>query len=188
MYSLMGQPVFNFFKHDLSSHVPDLPNDAPTLLKVIRWTFSSASEFPAFLGTSALSDFDAFGNQSAKLSFPFRLQFHPNTTLHNAFPDNYTKVDFEDQISAIIKPGQHIYDVYAQETPFYDDLKLIGKVIAKSTPTRSFFSDKSLFHQHTRFEKDLETYPSWEAIGRKIMDKQRAEPVPGYHYPDLPFN
>jgi len=187
MYSLMGQPGFNFFKHDLSSHVPELSTNAPNTLQLLRIKFQTGSTYAAFVGSSSLAEYDENGRAFPRPIFPFRLHFHPNTTLHNALPDNYTGVDFEDQIVSLIKPGQHIYDVYAQETPIRDDLTLIGKVYAKAAPTRSFFADKSLFMQHTRFEADLAHYPQWEGYAKSILVNQRQVKAPGYHYPDLPW-
>jgi len=191
MYSLLGQSNnFNFFKHDLSSHVPDLPSDAPTALQLIRWKFSTASAFPVFLGLNGIAAYDESGDNSSKLAFPFRLHFHPNTTLHNLLPDTWTGTDFEDQIIKIIYPAEnfHLYDVYAQDTPYGDDLQLIGKVYSKAPVTRSKFGDKGLFYEHTRFEDDLKTFPSWRSKAQEIMDYQRKQTGQGYTYPDLPFH
>jgi len=189
MYSLVGQANFNFFKHDLSSHVPDLPNDAPNSLQLVRWKFATASAFPVFIGNSDIAAIDENGKNATKISFPFRLHFHPNTTLHDALPDEWSGTDFEDQINKLINTaGLHLYDVYAQETPFSDSLVLIGKINSKNAATRSFFADKTLFYQHTRFESDLKTYPSWKDKAVDIMNEQRQTLGEGYHYPDLPFN
>jgi len=187
MYSLIGQSSYNFFAHDLSSHVPDLPSDAPTALQLLRYKFSSSSNFPPLTGLTELANYDENGNSVPNLSFPFRLHFHPNSTLHFALPDNYTGVDWEDQVSKLIKPGQHAYDVYAQDTPTTDQLVLIGKIFAKSYPTTSKFSDQTLFFRHTRFETDLKTYPTWAGPANDIITKQRQFTGAGYHYPDMPW-
>jgi len=127
------------------------------------------------------------GRNASKLSFPFRLQFHPNTTLHNALPDTWTGTEFEDQLAKIITSGAHLYDVYAQDNPNDESLQLIGKLYSKGFTTRSMFGDKTLFYQHTRFEDDLVTYPDWKGPAQDIMTKQQQTTGEGYHYPDLPF-
>jgi len=184
---LLDKGVLTFFAHDLSSHVPELPSDAGTALQLLRRKFSTATDYPPFTGLSLLAKYDENGNTASSLAFPFRLHFHPNATLHYALPDNYTGIDFETQLSKIIRPGQHVYDVYAQATPFKEDLTLIGKIYARSNPTTSNFGDKSLFFQHTRFEDDLKTYPSWANAAKDIMNFQRQFTNEGYHYKDLPW-
>jgi len=189
MYSLIGQSSFNFFAHDLSSHVPDLPADAPSALLLIRAKFATASSFPVFTGLSDLAQFDEDGNKIDKLNFPFRLHFHPNISLHKSIPDNYTGADFADQLIKVLQPNLHLYDIYAQETPFNDDLVLVGKLYSKQTSAvRSYFGDKTMFYQHTRFENDLQFKPNWSDKAKSIIDDQRKQKFPGYHYPDLPYN
>jgi len=177
--------VLIFFAHDLSSHVPDLPSDGPTGIQLLRKKFLSASDYPPFAGLSELAKYDQYGSTPSKLAFPFRLQFHPNTTLHYSIPDYYTGMQWEDQLSKVLSPGLHLYDVFAQDTPMKEDLVLIGKFFARSYPTTSNFADKTLFFQHTRFESDLVYYPSWGQPARDIMTKQRQMKNGGYHYPDL---
>jgi len=186
MYSLIGQPSFNFFKHDLSSHVPELPSDGPLPIQLLRKKFLSASDYPPFTGLSELARYDENGN-SGKMSFPFRLHFHPNITLHNALPDSWTGNGFETQINRLVIPGRHLYDVYAQSSPTQEKLTLIGKLYARSYSTTSYFGDKSLFFQHTRFESDLEYYPGWAQANKDILTKQRASSNGGFHYKDLPW-
>lgn len=48
MYSLLGQPSWNFFAHDLTNHVPDLFSGAGEALQLVRRLFSSASDYPVF--------------------------------------------------------------------------------------------------------------------------------------------
>jgi len=187
MYSLVGQTSFNFFAHDLTTHVPELPSDGPTALQLLRQKFLTATDFAPFIGLNPVSQYDENGNGVSKLSFPFRLHFHPNISLHNAFPDDYTNVEYEYQLSKVIKPGQHLYDVYAQATPFREDLTLIGKLYARSNPTSSNFGDKSLFFQHSRFEDDLKTYPNWKQAALDILSQQRKMTGIGYIYKDLPW-
>lgn len=186
MYSLVGQGSFNFFEHDLTSHVPELSHDAPTPLQLLRQKFLTASKFPVFTGLSDLALFDENGNRISTPNFPFRLHFHANTTLHRSLPYNYTGAEFEDQLIRVLQPNSHIYDIYAQDTPDSEKLVLIGSLRTKQhKASRSNFADKEMFFQHTRFEDDLKHKPQWEDKSNEIMEDQRATDFPGYHYPDL---
>jgi len=187
MYSLVGQRSFNFFAHDLTNHVPELPSDGPLALQALRRKFSSASDYPAFVGLSDLAKYDENGTPASKVSFPFRLHFHPNTTLHYSIPDTYTGMTTEYQLSKLLTPNHHLYDVYAQATPFSDQLTLIGRIYTRSYATTSYFGDKTLFFQHTRFESDLVYYPSWAQKAKDILSIQRNVKTPGFHYADLPW-
>jgi hypothetical protein len=188
MYSLIGQSSFNFFAHDLSSHVPDLSKDAPTSLVLLRRAFATASDFPVFSGLSNLAAYNEDGTAVSTPVFPFRLHFHPTTFYHKELPDNYTGTPYEDQLLKVVKLDSVLYEVYAQTTPFSEELVLIGKVVTTGAPSRSFFGDKTLFYQHTRFEDDLEHYPSWKIKSQEIINYQRSLSGTGYHYPDLPWN
>jgi len=190
MYSLVGQPSFNFFAHDFSGHVPDLSKDGPTPVQFLRQRFLTASQFPTFPGLSNLAKFDERGRAASKVAFPFRLHLHPNLTLHNSISDSWTGVEYEQQLTDPkkgIQAGTTIFDVYAQNDPFNEQLTLIGKIVAKAKATTSKFADKTLFFQHTRFEEDLIYYSTWEKPSREINAKQRDTPGAGYHYPDLPW-
>jgi len=188
MYSLVGQPSYNFFAHDLTNHVPELSKDGPLPVQLLRQRFLTASEYATFAGLWKLANYDEHGRAANKIAFPFRLHLHPNLTLHNSFSDSWTGVEYEEQLMDAkkgIQVGSTIYDVYAQNDPFSEQLTLIGKLVAKARPTTSKFADKTLFFQHTRFEEDLAYYPSWETTSRDIMAKQRDMSGSGYHFPDL---
>jgi len=188
MYSLVGQSSYNFFAHGLTNHVPMVPDDAASLpQKILIDKFFAASKFAIFGGLSNFAEYDESGIRTNSARFPFRLHFHPNSTLHFALPDRYTGVDYETQLKGLIKPGLHLYDVYAQGDPLNEKLVLIGKIIAKSSLTSSNFADKTLFFQHTRFEDDLSHFPGWEKKSQEILDEQGKMKNGGYHYPDLPW-
>jgi len=185
MYSLVGQSSYNFFAHDLTNHVPELPSDGPLAVQLLRRKFLTASEYAPLAGLSKLAQYDEKGRFATSVNFPFRLHFHPNSTLHFGSPDYYTGEEWEYQVGIQIVPGQHLYDVYAQDNPWSDSTSLIGKFVAKGYGTTSYFADKTLFFQHTRFESDLKYNPSWEKPTKDLLNKQRAMKTPGYHYPDL---
>jgi len=190
MFSLVGQPSYNFFAHDFSGHVGELAKDGPTPVQLLRQRFLTASDFAPFAGLWKLAQYDEFGRAENKIKFPFRLHFHPTKALHTAFPDKFTGQTYEDQLTnpKIINNGTVIYDVYAQHEPTSDQLKLIGKLVARAPPTNSVFADKTLFYQHIKFEEDCDHNPTWEKAGKDLLEKQREMKLPGWVYPDLPWN
>jgi len=189
--TLLGQTSYNFFLHDSSNHLPDIPSDSAFAFKMIRDKFSQASNFPMMLGASHLSAYDQHGNKvSGNVNFPYRLIFHPVTSYHSAYPDTYPGVSYNDQLSATVKPGP-IYEIYAINDPV-DDSNLtaavqIATLSMTTTLTDSDFGDKHLFLQHPRLEDDLALKPQWVATVKEIMAKQQAMSSP-YSYPDLPWN
>eukprot|EP01126_Amoeba_proteus_P063681 TRINITY_DN87_c0_g1_i3.p1 TRINITY_DN87_c0_g1~~TRINITY_DN87_c0_g1_i3.p1 ORF type:complete len:332 (+),score=49.98 TRINITY_DN87_c0_g1_i3:150-998(+) len=184
MYSLMGQDSFNFFKHDLSNHPPDLGSGVSLFFKLLRKTFAKASNFPTMLGLSDIALADENGQEATTVKFPFRLVFHPTTQLHNAFPDDYPGIPFTQQLMKHVQPGT-LYDIYVQDTPMSDQLTKIGRLDLLTPLTTSYFGDRVLFLQHTSMESDLTFFPDWEPAVIKIMEQQQN--TTGYNYPDLPF-
>jgi len=185
MFNLMGQPSFNFYKHDLSNHPPDLGDWAPLTLKALKVRFSTGSSWPTMLGLSDIARFDQFGNQQSPVSFPYRLVFHPNKRLHESLPDNYLG-PFEKQVIHVTnKANETIYTVWAQDTPASTTLVQIGELVSTTPATGSNFGDKSLFFQHTSFESDLRLKPQWAPLADAERTKQRG--IVGYNYQDLPW-
>jgi len=189
--SLLGQTSYNFFMHDVSNHLPDIPNNSPFAEKMVRDKFAQASDFPMMLGLSHLAAYDQHGKKvSGSLNFPFKLIFHPLTSYHNAYPDTYPGVTYYDQLSATVKSGP-IYEVYAIDDPANDSnltaAVQIATIVLTTGLTDSDFGDRTLFLQHVRLEDDLALRPQWAAPIKAIMAKQQAMTTP-YVYPDLPFN
>jgi len=188
--SLSGQTSYNFFLHDISNHLPDIPNDAPFSAKVVRDKFSEASDYPMMLGLSKLAMTDASGYKVTSPKFPFRIIYHPTTALHNSYPDTYPGVPYYDQLSTTIQPGV-VYEIYAIPDP-QDDSNLpaavqIATVSFTTAPTTSYFGDLHLFLEHGRFDDDLKIVPSWVAPTKALIAKQQGMSTQ-YFYPDLPFN
>jgi len=183
MYSLLGQPSYNFFKHDLSNHPPDLGDWAPLTLKAIKARFSTGSTWPSFLGLSDLARYDQFGRVESNPNFPYRIVFHPNKRIHAALPDPYQGLPFQNQIVKVISAANEtIYTVYAQNAPGASLVK-IGDLITTSPATTGKFGDVSLFFQHTQFEADLRLRPQWTAPADAERASQRN--TQGFQYTDL---
>eukprot|EP01126_Amoeba_proteus_P062097 TRINITY_DN839_c0_g1_i8.p1 TRINITY_DN839_c0_g1~~TRINITY_DN839_c0_g1_i8.p1 ORF type:complete len:341 (-),score=42.78 TRINITY_DN839_c0_g1_i8:67-1089(-) len=184
MYSLLGQNSFNFFKHDLSNHPPDLGDWAGFFFKLLRGVFSKASEFPTMLGLSDLALYDQNGVAAESPKFPFRIVFHPTTKLHDAYKDDYPGVYFTTQLVQTVQPGT-LYHIYVQDNPANETLVQIGNLDLVSSLTTSYFGDRTLFFQHTNLESDLVYVPEWLPLAHKIQQQQQN--TQGFNYPDLPF-
>jgi len=187
MFSLQGQDSWNFFKHDLTNHVPDLSSNAEFILQELRNTFAKASNWPVMIGLSNLASYDQDGKNYTSPVFPFRLVFHPTTALHNAFPDT-PQEPFEEVLMNGLNSPRDLYSIYAVINPndSVDKFVQIGTISSVSPASTSNFGDNLMFFQHTRMENDFIYRPDWADPATQIMANQRA--VDDYNYPDLPFN
>jgi len=187
MYSLQGQNSYNFFKHDLTNHPPDISPNAGFLLNELRSTFAKASNYPVMIGISDFATTDQDGNNTTAPVFPFRLVFHPTTALNGAFPDAPSSDWTGDLIQGLGNP-QDLWYVYAVQNPndAPSNFVQIATVTSLSPASTSSFGDNFMFHEHTRMENDFAYRPDWQAQADAIMANQRA--VNYYTFPDLPFN
>jgi len=187
MYSLQGQDSWNFFKHDLTNHVPDLSSNAPFILQELRNVFAAASNWPVMIGLSNLAAIDQNGVNATSPTFPFRLVFHPTKALHNAFPDT-PQEPFQDVLVNGLQTPSDLYYIYAVQNPndSVGQFVHIGTITSTMPATTSNFGDVLMFFQHTRMENDFMYRPDWADPATAIMAKQRS--VDYYTYPDLPFN
>jgi len=188
MFSLEGQDGFNFFKHDLTNHPPDInPVTAPFILQQLRAHFETASKWPTMIGLTSFASYDENGKFESKPQFPFRLIFHPVTAVHNSYPDGFPSGGFEYVLGTNLKPGP-LYNVYAQDLPSdtQDKFLLIGRIDLTASSTTTNFGDNYMFFQHTRMENDFAYYPQWVPVAQQIIQQQQKTDY--YTFPDLPFN
>jgi len=187
MVSLEGQDSWNFFKHDLTNHVPDLGPNADSTLFRLKDKFSEASDWPVFIGLSDFAKYDESGRNYSIPKFPFRLIFHPVTSVRNSFSDAPTAAPFQTVLAQKLQLGP-VYWVYAQDQPTdtQDKFVLIGRIDLTTPASTSLFGDKYLFFQHSRMENDFSYKPSWVPYAQQIVDQQQN--TDHYTYPDLPFN
>jgi len=185
MYSLMGQDSWNFFKHDLTNHVPDISTeDAAFALKELKKAFLTASKWPTFIGLNDIAQYDQNGRVYSNLSFPFRLVFHPNPVYHFKFSDDYPNENLQQQLNKNLKPGL-LYTVYAEINPGRE-LVNIGQINLMAPPTASMFGDRYLFFQHVRMEPDMALHPEWVDPSLALLKEQEASSY--WTFPDLPWN
>jgi len=187
MYSLQGQDSWNFFKHDLTNHVPDLSANSGIILEKLRARFAEASNYPVMIGLSNLASYSDNGTTVQNPKFPFRVIFHPYRAWHLYYPDSQPFVSFQEQLATTLTPSP-LYQIYAQIEPDDDLTKFIqiGQLDLTSTATTSKFGDTLMFFQHTRMENDLNYRPDWAEKAQAIMAFQQS--VDNYVYPDLGWN
>jgi len=189
MCTLLGQTSWNFFKHDLSNHVPRFGDWATLVAQLVLEKFMDASPWPSMIGLSDMARFDQTGKEYPAPKFPYRLVFHPTSYWHKLYNDSNPGMPFNEQLLKTLTPGP-LYDVYAQDQPPFtsnSQLVKIGTLTMTSPPSLSHYGDRSLFMQHTAFEDDLSIFPSWEAGAQKDINTQVNTPEPGYMFPDLPW-
>jgi len=185
MYSLQGQDSWNFFKHDLTNHVPDLnAASAGFVLSQLRKRFEEASRYPVMIGLSDLAKYTDDGIPFQRPTFPFRLIFHPSLAWHTFYPDTQPSTTFQNQLASTLRPGL-LYDIYAQDTPDSTSALKIGTLNLLSGATTSHFGDTLMFFQHTSLESDLMYRPEWGPKAQAIMQFQQSQP--NYVYPDIPW-
>jgi len=191
MYALTGQTSFNFFAHDHTNHVPDIPANSPLPQRLLKQAFLKASDWPTFVGLSDFAQFDQEGNEEQEPRYPFRLIMHPVTKLHTMFPDT-PGPGSDDWLKRLVSvPGNFdAYEIYAQDEaePWdgYMNVTRIGTLHLASAPVTSYFGDVGLFIQHQRWEDDLNYRPDWAGPAKEIIAAQGAQDS-SWTFPDLPW-
>jgi hypothetical protein len=163
MYSLAGQPSFNFFRNNFTNHPYLSCDDITGSLKLLYMKFKTASNWPTMVGLSQLALYDEDGEVTDPPLFPYQLWFVPNSTLTSMYPDSPSSdpdKTLAAQLSAI-QVGTELYQIWAVETPLAD-AEPIGSLVTTSAFTTSRWGDKNLFLQHTRMEDDALLHPEWK--------------------------
>jgi len=187
--AFLGKIPTIFFKHDLSNHVPSFGSWAPIGSKLLYEKFLTASLWPTMIGLSDFATYDQTGKSYPNPKFPYRLIFHPTSRWHNFFSDSNPGIPFNVQLVRFLTSGP-LYEVYAQDQPLQQNSQLIhiGTLDLNGPASTSYYGDRSLFMEHTRFENDLNIVPDWIPLAAQDITNQESVPFPGYFYPDLPWN
>lgn len=82
MYSVDGQPSYNYFEHDWSNHIPDLTSK---YLIPLAEKFTTATKYIQTIGLSDMATYSQNGQKETP-RFPFKLRFEP--TAGTDFPDD----------------------------------------------------------------------------------------------------
>ena len=159
MFSVDGQPTWNFFANDFSNHIPGITD--PTLIP-LGIKFKTATDWIQTVGLSDFSTYTADGAAVSAPVFPWKLRFHPTGEFE--FPDAYPGVDFTEQLMTI-PSGSVLYEVYGMDKPtelggqeFH-----IGSLKTTSVMTTTKWGDKNLFFRHQDMSDDLAIHPEWTA-------------------------
>ncbi len=157
---LVTQDSWNFFKYPLSNHI-SFQGASPELMTGLAYLGTATpSKWAGFVGLSAFASFAEDGSSVGTPVFPFQLVFYPNERLRSGFPDSGPSRDlFSTQLSNL-QPGQHLYSIYAIDTPFAAEV-LVGEIVIVSQFQPSGFGDGVLFMQHTRFDDDASLRPDF---------------------------
>jgi hypothetical protein len=181
MFSLTGQPSFNFFENTLSNHPPAFdPSKAPPDQGSVFKAFNKVSAFPTMLGVSSMAQYDAYGAKPAAVNFPFRVDLVPRPEVKTLFPSSAPSPfnsDFYLPQLTSLKPGTVVYDVVGIVEPTFPEKNEkslpIGTITLTSPIVTSDFSDKHLFFAHSLMEDDLKLKPSWSAVTSQIFKWER---------------
>mmetsp|Transcript_17677 Transcript_17677/g.49745 ORF Transcript_17677/g.49745 Transcript_17677/m.49745 type:complete len:342 (+) Transcript_17677:75-1100(+) len=161
MYSLVGQPSFNFFENNFTNQPPLACEDVRGSLRLLYNKFRTASQWPNVVGMTAMARFDEDGNEYGEYNFPFQAILVPNPTI--SFPDEpspgWSDQTLFDQLSSI-PVGTALYKFVVKETPESAPVEL-AELIITSTFTSSEFGDDNLFFQHVRAEEDNLRHPEF---------------------------
>ena len=148
MYSLDGQPSYNFFKNDFSNFI-DMPTSKT--LGILLRAFKTVSVDPTKVDVTFLAKTVESGLAVSddNIDAPFQLYLKPNPRL--AFAD--TAHEFRTDLTTIA-PNTLLYTVWGRRKT---DVKpiLIGRIITKSVFIASEFGDQHLFFRHQRIDDQL---------------------------------
>ena len=156
MYELNGQASWNFFKNDLSNHIPKAKG---VWFKAFDFKLSDATSYTNQIGLKDMASYNEEGeDNNGDPKFPFKILFRPTPHVSNMFTDHWTQ-DFLTQLESLPQ-DLVIYDVMAIETPSSQPVK-IGDLTIREKFTRSKWGDKTLFFKHENMEDDYLIHPEW---------------------------
>ena len=156
MFSVDGQPSFNFFENDWNTIIPT----AGVALLPVALKFYTATAWIQVCGLSDMASHTQDGTAADTPVFPFRLRFEPSGQVE--FPSD-TYEDYRVQLSTI-QAGTTLFKVHAMDAP--EELGgqeiYIGDIVTDSEMTTSNFGDEHLFFRHQKADDDIKLKPEWE--------------------------
>lgn len=156
MYSVDGQPSFNFFENDWTTIIPT----ASLALYPVAAKFYTATKYVQVCGLSDFASYDQAGNAVAEPVFPYKIRFEPTGEIE--FPsDVYT--NYREQL-ATIPAGTNLFRLHAMSAPeeFGGEEIYIGDLITDSEMTTTNFGDEHFFVRHQKADDDILLRPEWE--------------------------
>lgn len=89
MYSVDGQPSWNFFENIFSNHIPDPMGSGQ---KALGSKFATATSKIGSVGLSDIATYDQNGKKEASPKFPFELIFEPDQGVKSRFTTTYKQI------------------------------------------------------------------------------------------------
>jgi len=153
-----GQMSRNFFKLDLSNHIP-VPS--PALNAGLGLAFSSASMFIGYVGLSNFATYGVDGRKEDNPVFPYMISFRATDEVPQ-LPDEDTGVTHTEMFATITK-GTNLYDVFALDVPepMGGKYTKIATIHLDEKATTSKWGDGGFFIRHQRMDEDLVLKPEW---------------------------
>lgn len=144
---------FNYFKGDISNHVPP-PFELQALMK-----FQQASNCISMVGLSDVCAYDQDGSKVADAVFPFEILFRSTSEFQLPEDEKLTDPQLLSGLSSI-PVGTHLFDVYAKSSPTATAEKL-GELRTTTKCVQSLYGDSKLAFKHQRMEADFNARPEW---------------------------
>jgi hypothetical protein len=159
MFGVNGQPSWNFFKNEFSTHIPEADGVA---LKILNFKFSEATKYTNKMGNLDGAVFDQFGNKENDPVFPYKLVFRPTDTVKNMFSDYFTD-SYMKQLPSIPE-NTALYDVLASSGPNSRMVK-IGSFVLRMKFRPSYWGDTGFWIRHNYWDEDIKFHPDWQSSG-----------------------
>jgi hypothetical protein len=157
MFSVNGQPSWNFFANDFSTHIGAASGFT---LETLSKKFATATPDVQTVGVSDFAMYNQDGSKVATPHFPFENIFRPSSSVANLFPADYA-ADFTVQL-ATIASGTTIYNMFAAQAPNVTPVH-IGDIVLTTKFTTSYFADRYYFIKHQDMREDIAFHPEWDA-------------------------
>jgi len=156
MFSVDGQQSWNFFRNNITNHIPPLDSLA---LAPLGTKFATATRNIGQVGLSDMARFAESGSESSPPVFPFSLNFVPTGEI--SFPDEYVQSFTADLMT--IPSGSTLYKVYALDKPVElgGTETHIADLVLSTSLTTSKWGDQHLFFRHQTVEDDTSLQQTW---------------------------
>lgn len=158
MNSLSGQRSGNFFQEIFSNHIES--PEGSGALNFLESKFTDVSSPATMVGLSDIAAFNETGEAVENIQFPFRLMFHPNPVLQNAFEGARPTTSLQRMLGSI-SSGTKLYDIYAYSDPDSVEEEKIGELYTSSKIIYSRAGDNFLFFRHQKMMEDIALRPDW---------------------------
>lgn len=166
---------FNYFKGDISNHVPP-PIALQALMK-----FQQASGCISMVGLSDVCKYDQDGSKVNQPVFPYEIRFRASGQFELPEDPSLTDPQLLKGLSSI-PVGTHLFDLYAHASPTAPEKKL-GELRTTGKCVQSLFGDTKLAFKHQRMEADFQARPEWIPDVHFTACDATAKPISNWQCP-----